>query len=196
MIPSESLPEIVSPAVGIIPNLKTWQYGGAQQMESVFKTAIQYLLDSRQNVYLLAHSKEDLALCKQFKATFNAEDSVKLISEEYDCIMLQKILGRLDFVLASRYHSIVHAFKETVPVIAIGWAEKYAELLDLFGQSKYLFDVREKIDSTQILSAIANMNTHLKANRDKINTQLGVIQKNNIFDRINWPLLFNTSEDK
>ena len=196
MLPSVSLPEITSHAVGIIPNRMTWQHGDAQQVLSVFIAVIQNLLENKYNVYLLAHSKEDLALCEQFKTFFADNEKVRLISQEYDCVLLQRILAKFDFIIASRYHSIVHAYKENVPVIAIGWAEKYAELLQTFGQSQYLFDVRERYDSAQIISAVVNMISHIDVNRSAIKTKLDVIKEDSIFNSIEWPVPGISSADK
>ena len=41
--------------------------------------------------------------------------------------------GRPSIVVSSRYHALVSAMSQGVPVVATGWSHKYATLLDDFG---------------------------------------------------------------
>jgi hypothetical protein len=67
-------------------------------------------------------------------------------------------------------------------VIALGWAEKYQELLNSFEQGEYLFDVRQHIDVDKIRSAVNDMIANQGINRGKINTRLRAIQENSVFE--------------
>ena len=50
-----------------------------------------------------------------------------------DPLMLKSILGGAELVVGSRFHALVSSLSMEVPVIALGWAHKYDELLGDFG---------------------------------------------------------------
>lgn len=47
-------------------------------------------------------------------------------------------LLRCEVMVASRYHSCVAALSAGVPTLVIGWHYKYDELLNLYGQDKWI----------------------------------------------------------
>ena len=93
----------------------------------------------------------------------------------------------MDFIVASRYHSIVHGDRNAVPSVILGWAEKYRSLADLFGQGEFIFDVRENISDESLLAAIEKMSLNYSEYKVAIGTNLEEIQKESCFhvlDRI------------
>jgi polysaccharide pyruvyl transferase WcaK-like protein len=60
---------------------------------------------------------------------------------ECDPLVLKGILGAAAIVVSSRYHALVSAMSQGVPVVATGWSHKYATLLDDFGTPEQLVDV-------------------------------------------------------
>jgi colanic acid/amylovoran biosynthesis protein len=115
---------------------------------------------------------------------FNNQADVTLISEELSAVELENLIGKFDFLIGSRYHSLIHAYKNHVPVIAIGWAVKYEELLERFQQSEYFFDGREEISRSEFLNSITDMDKKLKANTEKVTSKTSDIQQNDLFSRI------------
>jgi colanic acid/amylovoran biosynthesis protein len=174
--------DIPQNSVAIIPNEKTFIHGNREKTLFLLNEITQELLKNNMSVYLIPHSSEDLAVCEKVKGSFEDNSRVLLISEEYNCIELQELISKFNFLVASRYHSIVHAYRESVPVIALGWAEKYQELLNSFEQGEYLFDVRQHIDVDKIRSAVNDMIANQGINRGKINTRLRAIQENSVFE--------------
>jgi colanic acid/amylovoran biosynthesis protein len=61
-----------------------------------------------------------------------------VVSSEYTAQQLKGIIGQCDVLVGARYHSIVAALSQGVPVLAIGWHAKYAGVLSLVGQERYL----------------------------------------------------------
>ena len=68
---------------------------------------------------------------------------MSIISGEYSSPELIDIIGRFKYVVASRYHSVVFAYRSGVPAIILGWASKYVDLAAHFQQQDYVFDIRE-----------------------------------------------------
>ena len=55
-------------------------------------------------------------------------------------LFVRYCLKQFQFIVASRFHAIVHAFKNGIPCIALGWATKYYDLMKQFGQEQYMLD--------------------------------------------------------
>jgi colanic acid/amylovoran biosynthesis protein len=63
-----------------------------------------------------------------------------------DPLALKGVLGAATIVVSSRYHALVSAMSQAVPVVATGWSHKYATLLDSFGCGEQLVDPRAQVD--------------------------------------------------
>ena len=107
---------------------------------------------------------------------------MKLIPDDLNAIELENVIKQFDFVIASRYHSVVHSYKNGVPALVIGWATKYFELLEDFDQLDYHFDVRDGININEIDDKLDKMILKYKYERDKILNKMDVVTKENIFD--------------
>ncbi|MEK0316865.1 polysaccharide pyruvyl transferase family protein [Cohnella sp. 56] len=169
-------------AVGIVPNVKTMKYGTRQAMLAMYEHMVRHLLKRGKSVYLFRHSTEDLIICQEIKRRFPHDERVVLLEDEYDCIAIHDVLAQFDFLVASRYHSIVHAYKNGIPVVALGWATKYRELLGRFGQGEYVFDVRDSAHiEANLIARLDAMMEKRDAEAAKISSTLGEIHRENIF---------------
>lgn len=169
-------------SMAVIPNAKTLRFGREDKMISLYRAIINRMLKREYFVYLIFHSSEDQKICIRLKELFTEEERVILIQDELSCVEYGQLVKQFDFVIASRYHSIIHAYKEGVPCIVLGWAVKYKELLSLFGQENFVFDVRGDIDERNFLTMIAEMEKNCKAYTAQIREKVQEIQKENVFD--------------
>ena len=172
-------------SVAIIPNARNFDYGNEAEIMQLYKSIIIFLLESEKNVYVLYHSSEDSKICKKLKELFADDARVNLIEKDLNCFEYEQIADNFDFVIASRYHSIIHSYRNRVPCVAIGWATKYYDLLSAFNQNEYVFDVREKVETDKILSKIKKMMQNREEESIKIESELKEIRKENIFDILN-----------
>ncbi len=163
--------KILQGSVGIVPNKKISDRIGEESFLLIYKSIIRELLVSKKAVYILRHSAEDLSICLKLKKLFEKEKRVKIISDDLNCIELENVISRFDFLVASRYHSVVHAYKRNVPVLCIGWAVKYRELLVFFKQERYFFDVNENFGTKGILQVM-----YMLLNKSKIESKV-IMQK-------------------
>ena len=172
-------------SVALIPNKKTIVYGNPEEIFNIYKQMIDQLLCAGKTVYLIYHAVEDYELCKRIKESYySATEEVILCSEEYSCLEFDEIVKKFDFVIASRFHAIVHAYKNSIPAIVLGWAVKYKELVSAFGQDSFLFDVRKEFRKEDINMAITTMCNDYKKESYTIEMHLKEIQKDNVFDLI------------
>ncbi|HYF75369.1 MAG TPA: polysaccharide pyruvyl transferase family protein, partial [Candidatus Nitrosocosmicus sp.] len=171
-------------SVGIVPNEKIMVHGNSEQIYDIYAEMVESLLKHNKKVYLLRHSTEDLTICRKIKSRFLEEKDVVLLEDDYNCIELQNILSQFNFIIASRYHSVIHAYKEAVPAIVLGWATKYKELLGTFSQGNYLFDVRESLNKNEILKSLEKMLGEYSDESGKISMILKEKRNDCIFKQI------------
>lgn len=176
--------EISDKAVCIIPNVQNFRYLDKSKITEMYQMIINHLLEQNYSIYFLRHSAEDLDLCNSIKSLFSDDDHVIIISEDFDCIQINSILKKFKFIIASRYHSIVHAFKNYVPCLAIGWSEKYCSLLELVHQKDYLIDIRETIDPVKLINKLSLLEKKYEIEKKIIMEEVKVLQTDNIFDSI------------
>lgn len=181
-----SLPEILENSMCVIPNIRVGD-NGVNQVEALYLAAIETGLAQGLMVYITYHSTQDMELCASLKTSFSDNDRVIFLDHDHSCVEFDELVKKFRFVVASRFHSIVHAMKNGVPCIALGWAVKYSDLLNLFGQGKYMFDLRKKVVPLDIHNAIDSMNRNFAAESQKIKKILPALQQENVFDLIKEP---------
>lgn len=69
-----------------------------------------------------------------------------IVSADHSASELKAVIGRLDFVVASRYHSIIAAISQAVPFLIVSWAHKYDELVTEINMPETLFNFQTIVD--------------------------------------------------
>lgn len=172
---------IPSKSVGIIPNSMTETVCEKSRIYKLYEIIIQLLINDGYSVYIVGHSESDLELCNSIKKLFDSE-RVVLIDQNLSCLEFNDLVSKFDFVIASRFHSIVHAYKNCVPCIALGWAEKYQSLLSLFHQETYAFDFRKGFSIDCLINRTQLLEKDLAKEVVTISDVLKEIQLDNVFD--------------
>lgn len=182
--PEILLPDVIPGSIAVIPNQRNYEVADEYQVQNFYVFMIKKLLQICPAVYLISHSNLDVNICKQLKTEFANESRVILIDKELNCIEFNEIVKNFHFIIASRFHAIVHAFKNNVPCIALGWATKYHELMEQFSQERYMLDVRQKISEDTINATIETMMNNRDINSQIIEKKLSKLQESNVFDII------------
>ena len=181
--PALRLPQILPGSIGVIPNAQTLS-ADADGAMSLYRAAVRRGLEQGKRVYLLHHATADARICGELKAGFPQDDRVILLEQEFSCLEFHALVDRFDYLVASRFHSIVHAFKSGVPCIVLGWARKYEDLMAGFGQTDYLFDIRNAPAAEAVSGAMDQLNLSRDTEKERILSRLAAIQTNNVFDII------------
>lgn len=182
--PPDRLPNIAPNGAGVVPNSKVLHHGRARDLWPAYRAIVHALLDAGKVVYVFRHATEDLNLCREIKGLFPHEDRVVLLEEDFDALELERIIGRLELVVASRYHSLVHAYRTRVPALILGWAAKYGELASTFGQSEYVYDAREGLPPDRLAEAARSLARRRHEESAKIGDRLGPIRRRPVLDRL------------
>lgn len=181
-IPQLELPNIEGDAVGIVPNIRIVEAGGEEKAFKFYEAIIKELLRENKRVYVLSHATQDFELCKKISILFANEGQVVFLNQEFSCLEFGEIVKKFHFVVASRFHAIVHAYKNGVPCISLGWAIKYHDLLAEFGQENYFFDVHKMTNTDALIRAVSKLNEYRDEEAARIGEHLSIAQENNIFD--------------
>ena len=169
--------------VAVIPNIRNYEFGNRRELLKVYRELIAELLKCGKSIYIVCHSDDEKA-CNDIYELFSDNPHVLLYKKRLDCLEFSILVRQFQYIIASRYHAIVHAYKEGIPCVSIGWAEKYRELLSLFGQEAYVFDVRQAIDSQKLINAVLVMNEKWVREKGRICEILPTLQTENCFDLI------------
>jgi len=169
-------------SVGFIVNENVFRVGGADAVLDLYVRILDKLSDSGEKVYILNTSTADMQFVDNVLNKIKNRDSVSAITGEYSSPELIDIIGRFKYVVASRYHSVVFAYRSGVPAIILGWASKYTDLAAHFQQQDYVFDIREPgVD--RIFEQIDKMGANYERESRCIGDCLGKIQATSVVQK-------------
>lgn len=119
-------------AVFIVPNQRMLDKTDAQTRAGylpLLARAIDHAATMGLRPVVLLHAPEDAALAPRLaEFTQGRFDTLQVPCP----VQLKGILGTGRLVIGSRFHALVGALSQGVPVLAIGWSHKYVELLRQF----------------------------------------------------------------
>lgn len=169
-------------SVGFIINENVFRIGNSDAVFDLYAKALDKLLDKGEKVYILNTSTADIHLVETVLGKVKNRDKVSIISGEYSSPELIDIISRFKYVVASRYHSVVFAYRSGVPAIILGWANKYIDLAEHFQQQDYVFDIREPgVD--HIVEKIDKMSDTHEAESQRIKECLEKLQQSSVVDK-------------
>lgn len=173
--------------VGIIPNVQTTRIGNEIEILSLYKAIISYLLSIGKEIYIFKHS-DDLELCRKIYDMFEGNPHCILIEDDMDCFEYSMFVKQFDFIVASRYHAIVHAYKESIPALVLGWAVKYDDLSKHVLQQKYVYDITSDFDKNQIIESLSILSRNFETEKNVIRDEVSKIQSFSCFSRC-WEIM-------
>lgn len=169
--------------VAIIPNTRNYEFGNKREILDCYRLIIEELLQIGKTVYIIPHSNDSKA-CEDVYNMFMYRINVKYIPYVNGCLEFEELIRNFEFIIGSRYHAIVHALKNGIPCIAIGWEEKYKEVLSSVDQEQYCYNVREGIDGSEIIKSLHIMLKNYEREKEVIRIRINEQQQNCCFDMI------------
>lgn len=183
-VPQYDIPKAAEGSVAVLPNIRNYKYGNLPQLMQGYRTIIDTLLAHNRTVYLVRHATEDLDFCRKIKEMYEKEERVILLEKDFTCLEYEEFVKQFDYLVASRYHSIVHAYKQGVPCLVLGWAVKYQELLKKAAQEQYALDVRKNIEPDKVRELVERMENGWQQEAGTIRQKIALLQQKNVFDCI------------
>lgn len=168
----------------LVPNQKIFDHmKDDERLYRMYSKVMEKILSYGNDIYLVYHSNEDLKICRKLQAD-NVSDRIHIVEQELAFYEYERVVAQCRYALASRFHSIVLAYRQSVPCIALGWAEKYDNLLESCGQQKYVNSILDESMEDSILKCVEVMEENCQNEKQIIADKLGVIRQNYCFDEV------------
>ena len=168
-------------SVAIIPNYHCFDNGDSKVLE-LYDEIIKKLISLDFNIYIFKHSSADEDICEKLYNRNKNREHVHIIHKDFSCLEYDVLVKKFNFVICSRFHGCVHAYKNMIPCIILGWAIKYVELAKIMNQEMFVFDISsDKIKQSMILKAVEKMSKNTSEEKKKIENSLSVIQSDSCF---------------
>ncbi len=118
---------------------------------------------------------DDRYLCGLINTAIRDQGPVANLTDFYFADTMKSIIGNLDLLLGSRFHSLVFALSSNVPVVALSWAYKYRELMQLVDQGDFVIE-HEQLHESAIIELMDRVWEHRSRNKAQIAQALPRIQ--------------------
>lgn len=153
--------------VGIVPNSHLLDIYPYDTVIETYYQVIHHLVERGMGIVLFAHTNT-----RADKSDHAIITSIVRIAEQRQLGISQKIIhiddsisvsnanwlySHLEFIVSSRFHSLVLNYANSKPAIVIGWAQKYPRLAQEFGQGQYIIGADEFVEPHQLNKKIDNL---------------------------------------
>lgn len=154
------------PVITLVPNMRVYERtagtGASNQYVNLLVALTNYCIENLGASVLLVPNEirvpssvgpDDRFLCGIIECCIRNPEYCYTIREYYPSETIKAILGQSDLLIASRFHSLVFALSQGVPVLALGWSHKYRELLRSFGLEDFVVE-HDRLDTNSVLSLV------------------------------------------
>ncbi len=175
--------------VAVTPNLRVYEKSegtGAQSQYVRFLMQVTRHLCSMHNaqVVLIGHElslaktrvKDDRTLCSLLLDLLDGKWPVVHVDAEMSAADVKSVIGNCDLLVASRYHALISALSQSIPVAAAGWSHKYDELLKEVGLSENGLSIGTSVP--QVSASLDRIIQRLSHSRTVIQSKLPGIKAN------------------
>ena len=146
-----------SERVAIVPNDRMIEFASSPAAADAYTmtlaAACHSCLEQGLKPFILVHSGPDQEVGRRVMAKVGTEIETLNIENPVE---IKRVLGECRLVIASRFHAIVSALTQNVPVIATSWSHKYEELLGEYGCAHTILDAY-RADEEQVRNLLGSI---------------------------------------
>jgi polysaccharide pyruvyl transferase WcaK-like protein len=177
--------------VGVSVNSIVWEKATKAGINhnQIWANLIQRVREAGYTVLLIPHSirpgqasshNNDLLLVDHILTLLPDRAGIHVIDEPHDSKELRVVVGLADYYLASRFHSMISALCEGVPVAVFGWGyHKYWEVMNEFELGDYCWDASD-LNLDQIWNAFQRIQADQDSIREKMRKNLPAVQQSSL----------------
>ncbi|MEO8394535.1 MAG: polysaccharide pyruvyl transferase family protein [Chloroflexota bacterium] len=184
------------PIVALAPNMRVYERTEGKGIDNryvqIMTDAAGYFLERGIQVLLVPHEikanhqekMDDRSLCELILQKIGEQPKIASIRDMMSSEDMKAMIACCELLFGSRFHSIIAALQSRVPVVVIGWAHKYTELLKDVGLEDYGFEYTQPLDDLdEILGAAWENRATLS---QKIDQRVSVLEAevSQMFDRV------------
>jgi len=145
------------PLVGIVPNMRMYEKhagaAGGNRYVQILKKVADYctknlgadviLIPSETMIAGQPPRRDDRYICGLLKEVAAERVACFAVRTAWSADEIKAVLGCLDLLIGSRFHSLVLALSSGVPCVAVGWSHKYQELMSDCGVGAFSYAVQD-----------------------------------------------------
>jgi len=150
------LTDFSRPLVTLTPNMRIFERVPGQGTDNVYLSALLdslewFLRNTSCQIVLIAHEAayrgpNDPDLCTMLLDQLSDRKRAFLLPATESAADVKAVIGLSDFLVASRYHSLIAALSMRVPAAVIGWAHKYDEVMREVSLEEWVVDPVRRSD--------------------------------------------------
>jgi polysaccharide pyruvyl transferase WcaK-like protein len=189
------------PVVAVSPNMRVYErvegYGASNPYVQVLTACCRQFTSKGCDVVLVPHEikrsprdADDRMLGELIRLGADAgghggEGKVAAVTRPTRAEDLKAMIGCCELLVGSRFHAIVAALQQRVPVVAVGWSHKYGELLRDLGLDRFAVG-HQVLDSAQVAALIDEAWECRAETRRSLEAALPAIEaaSSAVFDRV------------
>ncbi|WP_165911941.1 MULTISPECIES: polysaccharide pyruvyl transferase family protein [unclassified Rhizobium] len=165
---------VCSPSAVVLAHCKD----AGVDMVSVLTDTFASLIASGNRVAMLPHSidsgirkNDDHSVARRIQQSLRERGySVPILDPSGNPRLARALVGQSAVFIASRFHSMIAALSQSIPVVTVGWSHKYAEAAEPFGMSEFTMDYSQ-LTSERLISMLSEM----LIRRDKLHDQMKLV---------------------
>jgi colanic acid/amylovoran biosynthesis protein len=105
------------------------------------------------------HRDDDRESSRRVYGFMEHKDSARLLTERYNHQTIKTLCGKLDYLIGTRFHSVIFALTSYVPSIAIGYEYKTQGIMADLGLSDWVIDI-ERVDPSKLTQLFDQLVAH------------------------------------
>jgi len=185
-----------SPLIGIVPNMRVYERmpGSARENRYVQLMAdvIQWAWRLGASALLIPHEisfakdpQDDRFLCRLIKDEVGDGGPVAVLDGMYSASEIKSVIGCIDLLVSSRFHSIVAALSCRIPAVVLGWSHKYVELMRSVDMEDLVLDY-DQLEPAYLLDRIDTAWKRRQKLRSRLEARLPAIEDEagRVFDMV------------
>jgi polysaccharide pyruvyl transferase WcaK-like protein len=184
------------PIICVAPNVRVYERASGFGIKNTYlqllsKICSQYI-DQGVSIVFVPHEiklnprqTDDRWLCELLHLSLGKNKSSVAITEELSAEKIKAIIAYSDLLIGSRFHAIVAALHSRVPVVAMGWAHKYIQLMQEVELDKFVINY-EELEEEEVYQVVNLAWEQRKANKDQLEEKIPMLEElsSSIFDQV------------
>jgi len=136
--------------ISLTPNIRVYERCEGKGLDNIYlsclKSVVDYFLnETPYQIVLIPHEASrrgdnDAELCQMLIEGMGKNERVFMLGREESAAEIKSVIGLSEFLVASRYHSLIAGLSLRIPTAVIGWAHKYDEVMREVGLEKCVVD--------------------------------------------------------
>ncbi|MHC4627328.1 MAG: polysaccharide pyruvyl transferase family protein [Planctomycetota bacterium] len=186
------------PLIGIAPNMKVFMRTAGKGTGNAYLRLLVQLCDHcadqlQASVVLIPNQirppgdnrRDDRYLCGLVQSAVRSPASCVAIRDFHYAEEFGSIIANCELLFGSRFHALVFALSQGVPVLALSWSHKYGELLRPFGLGDFVFE-HDHLEPETIVAMLERLWGERETRADTIQAALPPLRKrvDAVFDQV------------